>query len=454
MQTTKTLFTLLLFYSISTAVSVDDFASSAVKQGETFSIESVYVNSSSYAYLVSVNESLSFILLGEGESFKFAGDAQNIQGILAKYYASKEITYEKMKANDSEKQNLLDLGKKFNDTRQPTEAECNRFIGTDAFPCDNREECLKSCYTPVSHNNCLGIGWPFVDAIILFQNDTRNMSKAYENYTINLQAFSENDLNDSALQGAIASIRKMRASAVSLWYNPLFDKYQYNFCHKAYHDFTALRAAENNLTLIRTRLLPFIQTTETSELLAANAVERAQTREQSLAKANCVELKKNVFITKMQLSNSINALEREHTDLNAKLNTLSQLGRAIEEECEQNYSKANESSQQFFLKAKQLEQDYAQALTLEDEVNELKQKCFNLCPGDESLQRLNQIDALSKTDSKQLNELKNELANMSNSLQQKGGCNALKQTLPCTSSLLPAILLLLLFCTATLTRKK
>lgn len=454
MRALKSFLAILLFYSLSSAVTVDDFASSAIKQGETFSIESVYVNSSSYAYLVSVNETLSFILLGEGESFKFASEKENIKEILEKYYASNEITYEQMKTNESERQNLLELGKKFNDSRQPTEAECNRYIGTDSFPCDDRDSCLKSCYTPVSHNNCLGIGWPFVDAIILFQNDTRNMSKAYENYTANLQAFNENDLNDSAIQGAIADIRRMRSSAVSLWYNPLFDKYKYNFCHKAYHDFTAIRAAENNLTLIRTRLLPFIQSTETSELLAANALERAQIQEQNNAKTNCVELKKNVFVARMQLSNSINALEREHTDLNSKLNALANLGRTIENDCEQNYSKANASSKQFFNNAKQLEQQYDEALALETDVETLKQQCFNLCPNEESLQRLNQIDALSKTDAKQLAELKNELANMSNSLKQKGGCNTLKTTLPCASALLPAILLLFLFCTATITRKK
>lgn len=115
-------------------------------------------------------------------------------------------------------------------TRNGGEAACRVLTGVDRSPCFDFLSCQKACYTVTSFclPMALGVGRPFINTIWEFENNSADISRAYENESVAYSLVSQDGSQYNAL-AYLASLVEINRAATRASQSPLYDAYSYCF---------------------------------------------------------------------------------------------------------------------------------------------------------------------------------------------------------------------------------
>jgi hypothetical protein len=277
------------------------FMKNCLQENESFSKERI---ASSNTYIISVGkfEAGAGTTYTVHDSFMVTVDPNNsskiillnntaeVEGAFRDLYASMNLTYDSLYPNSFETGEILAQLLRYNDSREPEESKCRLWIGTDTpeFQCYDRESCFTACHTPMSRDVASGVGWPFVDSVWLFTNDTKAISSNLSAVLKDLESIESKSGNPQELLGGIEQkLARIQNSSDSISQNGLFDVYRYSFCWPVKFNRTSLITAKVLVKRIKERMQPLFDLPEDAQAMALSASMRAK-----ICKANLAKLEK------------------------------------------------------------------------------------------------------------------------------------------------------------------
>ncbi len=252
---------LFAFAAFATAVSQEKIGE-YTEPGEQATLSTISVESGTYT-LATVDG--TELLLFEESTQKLVTDFNKIHSIFKEEYY-KSIDYdariEAIKANMTV----------FNASRQPDEAQCKQYTGTDRWPCTDKNSCLFACRSvPI----CLSAASTeeFISEIKSMVDTTAAMNNNVSILLDNVNSVKE---STSALDAEIARINDVKAEINTLKNNKLMSTCGqcYNFCKPINFNVNALNSVLNELNSLKTQFNQFTQVESRARLLADAAQER------------------------------------------------------------------------------------------------------------------------------------------------------------------------------------
>ncbi|MEM4633950.1 MAG: hypothetical protein QW275_02225 [Candidatus Anstonellaceae archaeon] len=213
--------------SVETPSSVLSTSYQIVPEEVAFSIKH-FNFSGSEAYAVLIGEDVYAILVQNPPSVKpkVLDNEKEISQALKEFYKANGFTidaldeYELAHASISSLKNRRDKG----------EAACRILLGTDRNPCTDYESCIRACYSVTSFCQpvALGAGKPFINTILKFENDSRNLDEAYDAEGNAYAKVIENRTYENSL-GYVDAVENLVKAAEEASQNRLFEDYSYCF---------------------------------------------------------------------------------------------------------------------------------------------------------------------------------------------------------------------------------
>jgi hypothetical protein len=215
--------------------------------------------------------------------------APEIEGLLSDRYAQMNMTYDSLYPASFETGQILALVLQFNDSRQPEEAQCKLWTGTDKLPCYDRDTCLKAAFsTPMGNQVASGVGWPFVDAIGSFKNNSDDINSNMSNLLQNIDRIESKSGNiEGLLTDLDGNLKSMQTASNNISQNGLFDNYVYSFCWPINFNRTSLITAKVYVKRISDRMSPLFSIPDQARAMADAGDKREEIRkhnEQEAAK--------------------------------------------------------------------------------------------------------------------------------------------------------------------------
>ncbi|MCX8196840.1 MAG: hypothetical protein N3G80_00790 [Candidatus Micrarchaeota archaeon] len=210
-------FFLLFLSAVLYGFNLDDF----VPQNTSYTVQNFTHGGEFFSAVVVEGQLYAFV--GKGKAVQ---DLQQIKSLLHSYYLWQGYSPKAVEEFSAVHEGIL----KIKDKRKENEAKCKVVIGTDRTVCDSFEHCLQACYsvTSLCQPVALGAGRPFIEAIWSFENDTKQLDRAYEEEQ---KAYEQLLLqpNKSSVQNYLSALAQINKVATKLSSNPLFD--YYSFCY-------------------------------------------------------------------------------------------------------------------------------------------------------------------------------------------------------------------------------
>ncbi len=298
---------LLVLFLLAAVVRADQYNSEIAKfmgyclnENESFTKERI--GSSNY-YFVSIGKfetglettytvQDSFVLHVSEDNSSNVTIANNtdeiVQAITNKYIAL-NITYDSLYPTQSELGQTLALVLQFNDSREPLEGKCRLWTGTDHNICIDRDSCLKATFaTPMGNQVSSGVGWPFVDSVWEFTNETKSMNANVSGFISNLNSI-ENKTDDvgSVLGRMQGELQDVQSSVDVITQSPLFDPWRYSFCYPIPYNRTSLITAKVYVKRMNDRMEAIFSIPDQAKSAVEGGLKRAETcRRNSEASAN------------------------------------------------------------------------------------------------------------------------------------------------------------------------
>ncbi|OIO20931.1 hypothetical protein COV61_03390 [Candidatus Micrarchaeota archaeon CG11_big_fil_rev_8_21_14_0_20_47_5] len=281
----------LLFLSLAIFAAYDDekaldfFVFVHLQENESFSVGEEISLSPQEAYLpVSFSSGDTVFISGSPSTkygFQLLQDKEKLREVLTLLYERQGYAA----SSYSEIPKLKEYLNSFSQSRQPGEAMCRQYIGTDLYPCYDRDSCYKSCYTPLCNPLALGGGWTFIDLIVSFENDTDYLGRYLANANSTIDAFEQNP-SEETFDASYSLVSDLNKKATKIKSNDLFDAYQ--LCYPVEYDMVSLVKAKMLLEKIERESLPFLEIGKRTEEAAENAQKRAKlfNEQKLLAKLN------------------------------------------------------------------------------------------------------------------------------------------------------------------------
>ncbi|MEM2963263.1 MAG: hypothetical protein QXW70_04185 [Candidatus Anstonellales archaeon] len=314
------MFILLLTASLPSALAfskgdeyLDLFIASYLTDNELFSIEDFKLTRNySVYYFVVINGTQNLIvkkIIDSPSSFVIVQNESEIRDVLFEYYILKG--FKKIPPNETQK--LKEFIISFSKSREPGESRCKKYLGTDLYPCSDRESCFKSCFTPICSPLAQGVGWEFIDLIVYFENRTKNLEYLTRDAEMIIERFSENQSKENFL--AVKSILlEINRVATNITTNGIFSVYQ--ICHPVNYDIVSLIKAKRLIEKFEIESLPIIEVDEHVEKIAEEAKRRSRTFNLSKSYKETNEKMEQVSLpaqetNRTMMSNNQNNSERE-----------------------------------------------------------------------------------------------------------------------------------------------
>ncbi len=251
---------------------LDLFVFGHLAEGETFSVDEAPVSLDGKDYFHITISSGGEIFAVQSPSskygFELAADASEIKPALAELYRLQGHNT----SSFSEIPKISGYISSFSKSRQPGESKCKQYIGTDMYPCYDRESCYKSCFTPLCNPLALGGGWPFIDLIVSFENSTSNLGNIAEEAALAAKEL-ESSQTESNFKAVLGYISKLNKEATAIKTNDLFTNYQ--LCYPINYDLISLVQAKRLLEKIESESLPLLEIDSRSESFAKEAGKRS-----------------------------------------------------------------------------------------------------------------------------------------------------------------------------------
>jgi len=207
-------------------------------------------------------------------------NAQEIEGLLSEKYALMNLTYDSLYPTSFEMGEILAMIINFNESREPNEGKCKLWIGTDRageFPCYDRESCFRACHTPLSNPVASGVGWPFVDAVWKFMNNTREIDGNISSIFLNIENIEGKVGNtEELLMNLELNLENIQNSSNSITESGLFDPWKYSFCWPIPFNRTSLITAKILTKRLKDRMQVVFDTPRQAEEMAEAGKRRME----------------------------------------------------------------------------------------------------------------------------------------------------------------------------------
>ncbi|MFH1448480.1 MAG: hypothetical protein ABIG39_06460 [Candidatus Micrarchaeota archaeon] len=278
-------------------VHIGHFISYCLNENESFTKERIGISN---RYIISIGEFEgeiestynirdSFIIeVSESNSSDIwiLNNTYEIGGILADKLTLANITYDSLYPNLFETGEILALAMEFNDSRQPEEDQCRLWTGTQNMECYDRESCLRACFsTPMGNAVAGGVGWPFVDSVGSFTNNTKDINS-------NISALIKNINDIETKSGDVETLLKssetnfinIQNSSDGITQNDLFDDWVYSFCYPLKFNRTSLITAKIRIKRINERMKVIFDIPLQAENMSQAGIRRTALHGENLEK--------------------------------------------------------------------------------------------------------------------------------------------------------------------------
>ncbi|MFH0817275.1 MAG: hypothetical protein V1909_01440, partial [Candidatus Micrarchaeota archaeon] len=144
------------------------------------------------------------------------------------------------------------------------------------FDCNDRESCFRACHTPLSNPVAGGVGWPFVDAVWAFMNDTRAISSNLSVVLRDIEDIESKSGNtEELLDNLEQSLTGMQNASVSISQSGLFDSWKYSFCYPIRYNRTSVITAKILTNRIKDRMQVLFLLPNQAKSIAESGIKRA-----------------------------------------------------------------------------------------------------------------------------------------------------------------------------------
>ena len=206
---------------------VQDFVPYAAPVNSTFAVANFsYANLTAYA-IISKGKPQAIML----QSFPLLPyspltDQQELEAALHSYYLASGSSPFNLEDFTSVHESVDRIRGKYD----PGEDKCRILLGTDRYPCTSFDTCQLACYSVTSFCQpvALGAGRVFINIVWDFENDSRELTLAYEAEDW-AYAHLEKNGSQQAVLDYLSSLERLNRAATNAAASPLYDAYSYCF---------------------------------------------------------------------------------------------------------------------------------------------------------------------------------------------------------------------------------
>ncbi len=273
------LLSIILISSFAWGLACEKSVEKYLDSGESYSYLNVTAGSGQSYLLFSINGGYS--MLAEcGSEPKFLESYDEIEAVLGSYAKTYQKPADIVPGEEWQKRmgGLLD---KFSASRAK-EAECKRYVGIDMFPCNDRQSCIKSCYTPMCNelkqsNECdkdpKACG--FIDSIVSFANNLTILDKGTAQLRSLVSGIAKIG-GTEPLDAGIEACENMLESADLINGNALMQENGYYFCPRVAYDGASVQAIKDELVVLRNKFALMITPGTTAKNVASETQRRLE----------------------------------------------------------------------------------------------------------------------------------------------------------------------------------
>ncbi len=135
----------------------------------------------------------------------------------------------------------------FSSEKRATESECKRILGLDRsdLPCFDRDSCLRACYTPICHPFAMGVGEPFIYALLDMNNGTKQIDAKIGDAgaLVEKLRLGKDNVTKAQYDEMLLTLNEIMDLSVMVNGNDIFNPSIYYLCKPINYDLKEIRAA-------------------------------------------------------------------------------------------------------------------------------------------------------------------------------------------------------------------